>query len=499
MKSSLAFLFFLSSITFAVSETGSLEGNYPSQFKVTASDHLIFSNAKNDVDQTATATQLFLNEGKLRVEYGPWSGDIHFTNRYEPIANLKTAPSIQLEKKSLRFDSRDWQVVIGDSHQELGRGIALSLFNEPAFGIDTTLEGAVAKFRPENFEMSLMGGRVNAITNPVAINPVDMRMKDRNVLMAGGSIGYKISSDSRLGGHYLITVNQRKSDLDLDDRFQTAGLTFTQDNIYEAVDFYMETNVMVPDEASKGQWVRNPLARANYASVSWVDSPWKIKAELKDYSRFDFDFRKPPSLEEEVPLANVPNNFSDITAGKLYGEYLILGSGNKVFSSLLYGRDRLENENFYHAVTGGKLSLGQKSEIETKLGYRIVLARSEITHGSIKGKLKTFPGQMAELELRKQFSRLQLNSSPSNEDRNSVALTYSLSESFNVTGGFEYIPTNDTEIGRNFYNLGASYRQGALTTRAFIGDTSGGAQCAGGVCRQAPAYSGAMLEASYLF
>ena len=499
MKCYLAFLLLLSVVSFSANETSSLNESVPTHFKVTASDHLIFSNAKNDVDQTALATQVLLNEGKVRAEYGGWSGDFHFTNRYQPMLQPKTPPSFNLEKKTLRYESTDWQMIVGDSHQELGRGIALSLFSEPVFGIDNTLEGAVAKYRPENFEVTFWGGRVNALSNPVAINPIDMRMKDRNVLMASGSVGFKVSSDTRLGGHYLMTLNQRKSDLDLDKRFQTAGLTFSMDNILESVDLYAESNMMATDKAVRGEWVRNPLARANYSSISWTDSPWKIKAEMKDYSGFNFDFRKPPSLEEEVPLANVPNNFSDITAGKLYGEYLVLGSGNKVYSSVLFGRDRLENADLYHGVTGGKLNLGEKSDLEMKVGYRTAISRSEITHGSIKGKLKTLPGQMVELELRKQFSRLQLSTSPSKEDRNSVALTYTFSESWNVTGGYEFIPTNDIELGQNFFNLGASYRKGALTSRAFVGDTSGGAQCAGGVCRQAPAYSGAMFEASYVF
>lgn len=499
MKSGLAFLALLSSFGFSATETGSLTDSLSNKFRVSASDHLIFSNAKNDVDPTAPPTQLLMNEGKVRAEWGEFNGDIHFTNRYQPNPNAKAAPTIALEKKSLRYESKDWQLILGDSHQELGRGIALSLYSEPVFGIDNTLEGAVAKYRPENLEMTFWGGRVNVLNDPVAINPVDMRMKDRNVLMASGALSYKLSADSRLGSHYLMTLNQRKSDLDLDKRFQTAGLTFSQDNIFDSIDFYAESNVMIPDVASKGQWVRNPLARAGYASLAWSENPWKIKTEFKDYSHFDFDFRKPPSLEEEVPLANVPNNYSDITAGKLYGEYLLLGSGTKIYSFLLYGRDQLDQSDFYHAVSGSKISLGEKSDLEIKLGHRKVVEHSEISHGSVKGKLKTLPGQMLELELRKQFSRLQLNTNPSLEDRNTVSVTYTFSESWNVTGGYEFIPTNDSETGKNFFNIGASYKKGSLTSRAFIGDTSGGAQCAGGVCRQAPAYSGAMVEASYLF
>jgi len=490
---------FVSALAFSASGNEVLSEYFSHQFKVSASDHLIFSNARNDVDRTAPPVQLLMNEGKLNLEYGEWDGKIHFTNRYQPNPDRKNTPSIKLEKKAVRFESRDWQLILGDSYQQFGKGIALSLFNEPAFGIDNTLEGGVAKYRPENFEISLMGGRVNAISTPVAINPIDMRMKDRNVLISGGNMGYKFSPESQVALYYLMTMNQRKSDLDLDKRFQTFGANFTQDNLGEAFDFYAESNVMVSDKALKGQWVRSPLARANYLTLSWSEAPWKVKLEAKDYDQFDFDFRKPPSLEEDVPLANVPNNFSDITAGRLYGEYHLVSMGRKVYSSMLYGKDRLENGDLYHGVSGAKVSLGEKAEVEIKFGYRVVLGQQEISHGSLKTKTKTFSGQIAELEVRKQLSRLQLNTNPSKEDRNSLLFSYSFSESWSGNAGFEYIPTNDLELGKNFYNAGVSYRRGSLVSRAFVGDTSGGAQCAGGICRQAPAYSGAMLEASYLF
>lgn len=491
--------FVLSFNSFPATESSTIQNSIPSRFSVTASDHLIFSNARNDVDKTAPPAQLFLNEGKINAEYGEWKGDIHFTNKYEPNPNQKVNPTINLEKKVIRYESKDWEIVLGDTHQQLGRGMALSLFSEPAFGIDNTLEGAMAKYRPEGFQLNVFGGRVNALKNPVAINPIDMRMKDRNVLMSGGAVTFKPGSETEMGAYYLMTLNQRKSDLDLDDRFQTVGASFSRDNIAEAADFYAESSVMISDRASKGYWIRNPLARANYLSLSWSLAPWKIKLEAKDYDHFVFDFRKPPSLEEESPLANVPNNFSDITAGKLYAEHMVLGAPNKIYSSFLAGRDRLEQGTLYHGISGGKFSLSQEADLEFKVGYRSVINRNKITHGSIKGKIKTLPGQMVELEYKKQISNLQLNVAPSFEDRNSLLATYSFSEVWSLSVGYEYIPTNDVELGKNFYNLGASYRKGSLTSRAFIGDTSGGAQCAGGVCRQAPAYSGAMLETTYMF
>ena len=40
---------------------------------------------------------------------------------------------------------------------------------------------------------------------------------------------------------------------------------------------------------------------------------------------------------------------------------------------------------------------------------------------------------------------------------------------------------------------------GGLVSKAFIGKTSGGTLCSGGVCRVVPPYTGAMLETTYVF
>lgn len=117
---SLGSLLLLCSISWGASELGSISESVSSRFQVNASDHLIFSSAKNDVDQTAPPTQTLMNEGKLHSEYGYWNGDIHFTNRYEPDPNKRSSPTFNLEKKSLRFESKDWQFILGDSHPQLG-------------------------------------------------------------------------------------------------------------------------------------------------------------------------------------------------------------------------------------------------------------------------------------------------------------------------------------------------------------------------------------------
>ena len=109
-------------------------------------------------------------------------------------------------------------------------------------------------------------------------------------------------------------------------------------------------------------------------------------------------------------------------------------------------------------------------------------------------KTKTFKGQAAEFSFRKLYEHINLDSLPTVKDRNLFDVTYTFSEVFNVSVGYEYFPRASAASGNHFFNGGGSLRLGALTTRAFVGKTNGGTLCSGGVCRQIPPYTGAYLE-----
>ena len=175
---------------------------------LTVTDHLIFSNSKSPGDPNAQATNLFIHEDRPRLEYDNYAVGIHFTNQFTTNGPKDKNSPFVLEKAYGTAEWTNWDMKLGDSYQELGRGIALSLFENPAFGIDNSLQGAAVRFHPAGLDTSVFGGRINAVTNPVAINPVTNPLTTHNIYLAGASAKVDVASETHLGAHYLMTLSQ---------------------------------------------------------------------------------------------------------------------------------------------------------------------------------------------------------------------------------------------------------------------------------------------------
>jgi hypothetical protein len=79
-----------------------------------------------------------------------------------------------------------------------------------------------------------------------------------------------------------------------------------------------------------------------------------------------------------------------------------------------------------------------------------------------------------------------------------VILGYTFSERWSATMGYEYIPVG-TPGTQHYVNVGGNYHDGPFQAKAFVGKTSGGSLCSGGVCLPVPAYTGAYVETIYTF
>jgi len=473
------------------------EESATSSFSWSFSDHNILTNSKDPGDPTLPATNTLAHQTTLGAGWGPLSTSVAFSTKLGLNGDPTLNRNFLLDKKTLSGEWENWEVKLGDSHQELGRGIALSLYSNPAFGIDNTLEGGAVKYRNNYFEVAAFGGRVNVLQAPVAINPVDTLMEGRQVILGGGSISGTITSDIRLTAHYHATQNQIVGK-DTNKKYQTVGASLDIPNIISGLDAYVETNVMDWEAlAYKKGFQAKPRGYASYASVSYSDLPFKTKIEVKDYRSFIYEFQRPPNLEESLVLAT---NNSDVTAGRL-GVERQLGEGSaSLGATYLMGEDREVGAKLYHPVIYSKIKLTDRWDVELKGGYRWMPLKNNLAHASIKTKIKTLKGQYVELELRKQNLNQAINSPlPIREERNAALTSYTFSERFSLGVGYEFMPTNLPELGNHFINGSATYTTGSLTARAFVGQTSGGTQCASGVCRQVPPYTGAYLETAVSF
>ena len=473
----------------ALANSATLEDSY-SSVRFGFNDHLIFSSSKDANDSSLPPANLLMHENSLKAEFREYTLKIGFSNRLSISGTSDPNQPFVLEKKSAIAEWEKWDLKLGDSYQELGRGIALSLYRNESFGIDNTLEGVSVRYHPEAWELLLFAGRINALSAPVAIHALPNPLIDRRVWIAGTSVNGEIVA-MKLGGHYFAALNQPLQSSKFDKQWHTGGITISKDNLLEGLDLYLESNILYTRLQFGDR--QPPMGLGSYGSLVWANDQWKLKWETKDFRNYHFEFKRPPTLEEDI-VETI--NTDNVSGTRLFAEHKFSEGKNSVHASYLLGDDREQQSTLHHGVVGTKWKGPWRADIELRTGYRWMPSKLNMAHGLIKGKLPTLKGQSVELTLRKQYSESWLKGL---EDRNILDLTYTFSEKFNASFGYEYVPFNEAPLEKHFLNVAASLKWGALTSKAFIGQTSGGTLCSGGVCRQVPPYTGAMLETHYSF
>ncbi|MBY0371466.1 hypothetical protein K2X33_12315 [bacterium] len=463
-----------------------IELDVPSS-SLTVSNHSLFTNAQFLGEPPKPYR--FLSEMDLRGDAGRFTAQVLTTHRFAVSTNDGLDRPVTLEKKTLSFETEHWKLVAGDSHLELGRGIALSLFRDPVLGLDNTLEGGYVKFSPDGWDAQVFGGRALAIANPVAINPMQSTFVGRTLWLAGGAVKRKWNG-AALGGHYLLTMNRRNEDPDFDKRWHTAGANFSLEQFAPGWDLYAESNFLAREPLGSTT-LSTTYGRGSYASLIYSPGAWKLKLEGKDYGDYFYDFQRPPTLEEDVVTTL---NFNNVTAGRFWAERR-LGVYEMVRTSLLFGHDRIAHSDIGHAVVSGKWKLGPAA-FEARAGYRWIAAQEDLIHGDIKTKLPTWQGQAFEFGVRKLYRHNNFNGLVTLDDRNFVDFGYTFSSHWSLTAGYEFVPSYPVASGQHFANVGTLVKYDGFSTRASVGSTSGGPQCSGGICRLVPAYSGFLLEST---
>lgn len=431
-----------------------------------------------------------LNEISLRAEYGGWIATVGASNRIE-FEQTEQPKALQLEKKMFAYESHRWNLQLGDSYHELGRGIALALYRDEVFGLDTTLEGASAKFEDDVSTIGAFAGRINPWKSPVAINPVALPLNNRTVYLAGVSVAGNTEL-GRLEAHATGTFNQERLTQSWDRQWWIGGASAHLNTLPEGFDAYLESNVLVPTSKTSSEPVSG---FGSYASLSYAAEGWRAQIDAKDYRKFYYEFHRPPTLEEDVVQTL---NTQDVTAARLSFSRL-WGPANSATAALLVGGDRMVDSSLYHGTVGSKIRFSDGIDLESKAGYRIMPGQSQLVHASLKGQLRTAPGQMLEVGYRKQHNKTNLSFLPTLDDRNYFDVSYVFSHAWSVSVGYEWVPSNASDVGQHFANLGLRAKADAVQGRAFVGQTSGGTLCSGGICRQVPPYTGAYVDATYAF
>ncbi len=470
------------------------------KIRVTATDHLLVTNQKDPSNPLGNATNTLTHSDTVRAERGPYSLKIEFSNRVPLDAKTNQNSNVKklftLEKATAEAEYAKFDVKLGDSYQELGKGLILSLYRDDVFGIDNTLQGAAIRYHPSGLDTTLIAGRVNAVSAPLAINAVPSPVIDRNVWLAGGQAKVEVASETKIGGQYLFAIEKPLTSDNFDRSWYEFGPSFSKDGLFDTVDVYAETNMITGQYLFANKKIPATLGYGSYGSATWSPDRWKLKVEVKDYRSFDFDFQRPPTLEEDVVDTS---NLNNVSGSRLYVERKLEDNKTSIHGSTLVGYDRNLGSALYHGVVGSKFEALGKTQFEVKTGYRWMPGHNDLAHASVVSKIRTFKGQSIELSATKQKSNIKLNVLPSVVDRNVFSVYYNFSERWSGGIGYEYVPSNTPDLGNHFFNVNASLKRGDITGRVMVGQTSGGTVCSGGVCRQVPPFSGALVESIVVF
>lgn len=457
----------------------------------TAQNHLLLTNRKDPEDKKAPTSSLLMDSSTISAALSRYDARVNFAHRFLlDVGESALNRPFVLEKKTVTAEFGDWTIKAGDSHQEFGRGIALSLYQDDVFGINHTLEGGSASYRG-SFDGDIFAGRINALQAPIAVSPLDNPVKNRTIWLAGIGGKKEVADDIKLGGHYLFASQIPLGTSRADRNWNTLGAFIDAQEVAEDTNLYFESNLLFTRSVVGNKYQDVPMGAGTYAAITWAQVPWRVKLEGKDYRNYNFEFRRPPTLEEDLVETT---NTQDVSAVRLVNETKMNLLLSSLETSMLLGYDRIYGSQVYHGVVGMKFQHMGPAEIELRGGYRDMPQRNNMIHYGGKAKVRTIKGQSVELSARKQYTNDKLNLLPTAEDRNTFDMTYNFSEIWNVSVGYEYMPSNDPVFGQHFASVGTQFKWNANSIKAFIGRTSGGTVCSGGVCRRVPPYEGALFE-----
>ncbi len=474
---------------------GSLWDSVRRHITTSFKDHSIIENSNDVEDATVPPLQMVMHESFFHLDRIPLALDVHTTNQVAMAGQSPGEYPFIVSKASGSYESSSLSVVTGDSHLTLGKGIALALYRDPQLGFDNTLLGVTSQIHRDGVESLFFGGQIHPLLAPVALQPQNTPLYGTQIWAFGSSQKVALSENLKVGAHYywagiipfqMTQVNQNN---------HTLGLVWEHSDLFPAVDWYAESNVVVQNTAGLNQ----PNAYGTYQSLTWAPVPWSFKEQLKDYRNYNFTFRNPPSLEEDiVPFVDL-NNISEM---RLTASRRLASMRDTAEVAFVYGQERTEPlypTTVHHIVGGTQFGTGEHGTVLLRGGYRWVPGDTYLWHARVKGSFRTGPGQNFDFTLEKQKSLFAIQAIPTHYDLNRIVAAYVFSPRWTVSLGFDHVPTNAVNVGTQFFNASVLCNLGQAQAKVFFGRTNGGVLCSGGICRWIPPYSGAMLETTLTF
>ena len=422
---------------------------------------------------------------------------------------------VDLEKVAVAYQSRHFDVTLGDAYVTFGRGLVLSLRKVDELGIDTTLRGVNVTGRVAGLTVNGVAG----FSNIVNVDPATGRVAENpNDLIFGGRAEYRIGRWVVPGidvSHIVYAQNfQRTFPQQSRDQVTSYSATLELPYLWNHGAIYVEY-------AQQQQLTTDLRKRttAFYGSGSAYFGPVTLLVEYKDYRNY---FPEPTSIDPtqapELALSDsytaaptlervqqlVLNN-TDVAGGHARIDVQVAPAVTP-YASMAYFVDRTYHTRIYDPYAGIELRWQDgRSRASVSGGYR--LNRYDETE-PLAGQ--TFQDVWhVEYDVNQSLSTLySIELDGLHESHHDLQgarylnwlegqayLSFKRADSWALAVGYEYYTEAPETVRSNYVNATASWNVSrAVSLRLFVGGQRAGIKCVNGVCRNYPGFDGARLE-----
>ncbi len=297
-------------------------------------------------NRLANTPDQFHNSSSVFLKYGNWSGGLNLLarNYYKQAANFTMDdPEVYLYRKYAQYTTKDFEVLAGDFHSMLGRGLVLSVLqNEKAYR-DRTVSGGDFQFHSKGWQLRTLGGTV------------EDEMRQQKWGVAGGEISREYWKGNRVGFHTSY-IHDVKTWGRLGDRM-TWSVSLNADKLPGGFSYYTEISRMDLHNSYRD-------GSAYYSNAGWTRKNLTFMFEYAKYRDFDNGLNNPPSAgrgdEEGLDL-------TDSETVRLYSQYSFFNPDIIAFVSV--GRVREAEATGPQVYAGVSASAIAGGRLDFSFGY----------------------------------------------------------------------------------------------------------------------------------
>ncbi len=414
------------------------------------------------MNNTYETTEQFYETLSIFANVKKWSFNLTLrTNNYfkrDPNTTLKDT-NFDIFRKSVRFNSKNVKITLGDFYSVLGHGLVLSVQRNDEIFRERTILGGDFQYFGKHYNVRILGGEIKDDTLNQKWN------------LIGGEASINLSTNTKTGVRfsYIGDVDTLRN---LGNRI-TYSFNLKGNKLLGNISYYAEVAMLTFTESTKDP------GTAIYSNLTYNKSHTTIQLEYKNYKDFDNEINNPPVADKEDETSTI----TDTEAIRILFQYTIFEPEISFFINL--GKYREYSENGTH-IYGGVSALDLNDKISFNISYGIKNIIYPIK--KIYADFTYIFSNNFSINLSVKDKRYEDGSFKFNEQDHSIQLTHSSG----VSVFFLYQYSHNRIIGlNNFYNGGITISfKNNLELRLTGGTIRGGQVCSGGQCYTLPPFKG---------